>query len=48
MKCVFGRKLYFGFFGIELGSSVAKVFLAMVHGSGSVSLSLNYEGMGSC
>ena len=28
MWSVFGRKLYFGFFGIDLGSFVAKVFVA--------------------
>ena len=45
---VFGRKLYFGFFGIDLGSFVAEVFVAMANGSGSLSSSLNCDGTGSC
>ena len=48
MWSVFGRKLYFGFFGIDLGSFMTKVFVAMANGSGSLSLSLNYDGTGSC
>ena len=48
MWSVFGRKLYFGFFGIDLGSFVAKVFVAMANGSGSLSSSLNCDGTGPC
>ena len=45
---VFGRKLYFGFLGIDLGSFMAKVFVAMANASGSSSSSLNCDGTGSC
>ena len=48
MWSVFGRKLYFDFFGIDLGSFVTKVFVAKAYGSGSSSSLLNCDGTGSC
>ena len=48
MWSVFGRKLYFGFFGIDLESFIARVFVAMANASGSSSSSLNYDGTGPC
>ena len=46
----FGLKLYFGFFGIDFGSFVSKVFVDVGNGSGSGSSSslLNCDGTCSC
>ena len=48
MLSIFGLKLYFGFFGIDLGSFVSKVFVVVANGSGSESSLLNCDGTGSC
>ena len=48
MWSVFGLKLYFGFFGIDVGSFVSKVFVDVANGSGSESSLLNCDGTGSC
>ena len=48
MWSVFGLKLYFGFFGIDLGSFISKVFVVVANASGSSSSSLNCDGTGSC
>ena len=48
MWSVFGLKLYFGFFGIDLGSFISKVFMVVANGSGSESSLLNHDGTGSC
>ena len=48
MWSIFGPKLYFGFFGADLGSFVSKVFVDVGNGSGSESSLLNCDGTGSC
>ena len=48
MWSIFGLKLYFGFFGIDLGSFVSKVFVVVANGSGSESSLLNCDGTSSC
>ena len=48
MWSIFGLKLYFGFFGIDLGSFVSKVFVDVGNTSGSESLLLNCDGTCSC
>ena len=37
MWSIFGCKLYFGFFGIDLGSFISKVFVDVTNASGSES-----------
>ena len=48
MWSIFGLKLYFGFFGIDLGSFISKVFVDVRNGSGSESSLLNCDGTCSC
>ena len=48
MWSIFCLKLYFGFFGIDLGSFVSKVFADVANTSGSESSLLNCDGTGSC
>ena len=47
MWSIFGLKLYFGFFGIDLGSFISKVFVDVENASGSESSLLNCDGTGS-
>ena len=48
MWSIFGLKLYFGFFGIDLGSFISKVFVDVGNASGSESSLLNCDGTCSC
>ena len=48
MWSIFGLKLYFGFFGIDLGSFISKVFVDVGNTSGSESSLLNCDGTCSC
>ena len=48
MWSIFGHKLYFGFFGIDLGSFISKIFVDVGNASGNESSLLNCDGTGSC